>query len=458
MAITTNEPIKVQIQERIDANTMQPLHPETDAEVVKFDNTNAAISGIQNESTVQEAIEALKGVVDGISGEIINGVVTGVKGNSETTYRKGNVNITAANVGAYTTGEIDSKISTINSNITKASNAASAAQGTADTAKANAATAQSTADAAAGAAAAAQGTANEALTLAQGRARAVSFDTQAAMLTALNNAAKTDYKVGDNLFIKATNVPDYWISAVRTSKGSDTGWFEISELETQKVDLTSYAKTADVDSNIATAKNEVVTSISNSLASGALTPAKATLATEATELQTARKIALSGAVAATGVAFDGSQDITLTTALATDSVGSAQIVAGAVGSSELATDSVLTAKIKDANVTSAKLATDSVLTAKIKDANVTTAKIADANVTAAKLASGAVTTAKIADGNVTSAKLENSGVTAGTYSCIHVNAKGIATGGGQFIEIESTAGAGPSANLCVGGIFYKKLS
>lgn len=54
----------------------------------------------------------------------------------------------------------------------------------------------------------------------------------------------------------------------------------------------------------------------------------------------------------------------------------AQIVAGAVGSTELATNAVTTAKITDANVTNAKLATDAVTTIKIADANVTDAKIA----------------------------------------------------------------------------------
>ena len=33
--------------------------------------------------------------------------VTGVKGSSESTYRTGQVSITAGNVGAYTTAEVD---------------------------------------------------------------------------------------------------------------------------------------------------------------------------------------------------------------------------------------------------------------------------------------------------------------------------------------------------------------
>jgi hypothetical protein len=59
----------------------------------------------------------------------------------------------------------------------------------------------------------------------------------------------------------------------------------------------------------------------------------------------------------------------------TGTIGNAQIVSSAVGSTELASNSVTTIKILDSNVTVAKLASDSVTTAKILDANVTDAKI-----------------------------------------------------------------------------------
>lgn len=45
-----------------------------------------------NSKNVQEALEAIKDIAD-------NGGVTGVKGNAETTYRRGNVNITPTNIG-----------------------------------------------------------------------------------------------------------------------------------------------------------------------------------------------------------------------------------------------------------------------------------------------------------------------------------------------------------------------
>ena len=58
------------------------------AESVSYDNTT---SGLESEN-VQAAL-------DEIAGQITSGVVSGVKGNAETTYRKGDVNITPANIG-----------------------------------------------------------------------------------------------------------------------------------------------------------------------------------------------------------------------------------------------------------------------------------------------------------------------------------------------------------------------
>lgn len=57
------------------------------ADIVEID----AIDGL-TATNVQDALEAIKDIAD-------NGGVTGVKGNAETTYRKGQVNITPANIG-----------------------------------------------------------------------------------------------------------------------------------------------------------------------------------------------------------------------------------------------------------------------------------------------------------------------------------------------------------------------
>lgn len=53
--------------------------------------------------------------------------------------------------------------------------------------------------------------------------------------------------------------------------------------------------------------------------------------------------------------------------------------------------------------------------------------------------------------------LANSGVAAGSYSAVTVDAKGRVTDGAQVIEVGTVGQTEPSANLAVGGIFIKRL-
>lgn len=108
----------------------------------------------------------------------------------------------------------------------------------------------------------------------------------------------------------------------------------------------------------------------------------------------------------------------------------AQIVAGAVGSTELASNAVVTAKITDANVTQAKLSVSGTVasgkllstdgtnltwttapSSTIADGSVTSAKLATGAVTSGKIASNAVTTNTIVDQNVTTNTLADNAVT-----------------------------------------------
>lgn len=70
-----------------DPSLARPV-PPTPASDIGYDNTSSGMSA----TDVQEAIDEL---ASGSGG----GAVTGVKGNSESTYRTGNVNITKANIG-----------------------------------------------------------------------------------------------------------------------------------------------------------------------------------------------------------------------------------------------------------------------------------------------------------------------------------------------------------------------
>lgn len=89
MATTTQ---KYQIIQKVSAEDNILIHPETDADIVKYDNTTSQL----NATDVKGAIDELKENIDTITG---GGTVTGVKGEAEETYRTGQVNITRANIG-----------------------------------------------------------------------------------------------------------------------------------------------------------------------------------------------------------------------------------------------------------------------------------------------------------------------------------------------------------------------
>lgn len=100
---------------------------------------------------------------------------------------------------------------------TLANNAVATANGavaTANEAKTTAQTAENNANSAIDTANAANATADEAKAIAQGSQRAIGFATLQAAITALNGYNNTQLKVGDNVYIVETGVPDLWVAAV----------------------------------------------------------------------------------------------------------------------------------------------------------------------------------------------------------------------------------------------------
>ena len=85
---------------------------------------------------------------------------------------------------------------------------------TANEAKTTAQTAETNANNAVDTANAANATAGEAKAIAQGSQRAIGFATLQAAITALNGYSNTQLKVGDNVYIVETGVPDLWVAAV----------------------------------------------------------------------------------------------------------------------------------------------------------------------------------------------------------------------------------------------------
>jgi hypothetical protein len=73
---------------------------------------------------------------------------------------------------------------------------------------------------------------DEAKAIAEGKSRARVFATKSALDTwLLDDENKALLRIGDNFYIEETDKPDYWWNGTT-----------IKELETQKVDLTEYAK------------------------------------------------------------------------------------------------------------------------------------------------------------------------------------------------------------------------
>ena len=86
-----NEIKKYKITQLQEDDTLLELHPESDADIINVKKGSDAYPG--NATNVQKALEEMYGMA-------VESGVTGVKGNAESTYRKGNVNLTPANIGA----------------------------------------------------------------------------------------------------------------------------------------------------------------------------------------------------------------------------------------------------------------------------------------------------------------------------------------------------------------------
>ena len=158
----------------------------------------------------------------------MQGNVSGVKGNEEVTYRTGQVNLTAANIGALPSNT--TYVSSVNGG-------SGAVTGIAT-----------------------QQELDQVRDIAEGAGAAMSFANYASLVSDFNNAADDDYKLGQSIYINTLNVPDLWIYEVSnisilyyyttdeafTSTLSQQGYvqigyYKVAALETEKVDLTNYA-------------------------------------------------------------------------------------------------------------------------------------------------------------------------------------------------------------------------
>ena len=105
---------------------------------------------------------------------------------------------------------------------------------------------------------------NEVNSIAKGANQAISYSNYSAMITAINAMSNTALNVGQNIYIITLDVPDLWISSIESTSSTYTyttdeafitaletngyvqvGYYKLSALETQKVDLTTYVEFTD---------------------------------------------------------------------------------------------------------------------------------------------------------------------------------------------------------------------
>lgn len=262
-----------------------------------------------------------------------------------------------------------------------------------------------------------------------GKSQSRTYNSYQEFVSAVNEFLNTTLRVGDNVFIVTTDVPDMWVSAVNSTStiytystdsaivtalgstnGLTVGYYVFRKLETQKVDLTEYQK--QTDNGLNTTNKTVV---------GAINEVKSTAdsaSAKASTNETAISNIVSGATFVAGANF-------------------ATSATSATNASKLDHKISITAK---GDITGSS----------------SPSNLADNGVNfSMTIADGAVTTTKIEDGAVTTDKLSTTGVAKGTYSAVEVDTKGRVIAGGQFTEWGTSGQKTPSASLAVGGIFWE---
>ena len=391
---------KYVIQQKQTSGEPLTLHPETDADIVKV-----AANGIQA-TNVQGALEELNNNIASITG---GGVVTGVKGEAETAYRLGQVNITKANIGL---GNVD--------NTSDANKPISTATQTALDLKA------------------------DLTAIANFITKSVNDLTYYynkteidGKITTINNNISTIPKfaieVVENLPTSDISSTTIYIKKTSTTETGNlyTEYIYVNilweELGTQTLDLSGYTTTEALNAD---------------LAEYTITANLATIATS-------------------GKLADAKDDATHR--LVTDSEKATwnnKLGQGAIVTS-LTPSTALDKRVPSSLATYSALYGNTGIVAEIKNGTTVAGKAKQLE-TARKISlSGDATGETTFDGTVNkeiAVTLAASGVTAGTYSAVSVNAKGLVTAGAQLIEVGNKTGTNtPTTNLAIGGIFFKEI-
>lgn len=387
------------------AGTLVQVLPETSAEQVKLADT----AGNFTSDNVEDALAEIAGIA-GTSG------VTGVKGDAESAYRKGNVNITKANIGL---GNVDNT-SDANKSVKYATSSGKATNDESGNNITNT-----------------YATKTELRDGLAGKATTKTYENYQAFVTAIGLLPKLELKVGDNIYIKKLDVPDMWVTAVNdtstsytytndqaiinaldTTSGIIVGYFSFSKLETEKVDLTTYQ--TKTDNSLATTSKTVV---------GAINEVRAT-AESANSTASANATDISNIKNGTIVVKEADHANTATTANSAQSVDKLSRSLKFKTLNALHTAAGVLTTTFDGQ-TSTQISFDINDFASTKDDNYSTTN------------------------HTLTLSLRDDIVTVGQYSAVNVDAKGRVTAGGNSIEWGTSGQTTPSSNLMVGGLFME---
>lgn len=399
---------RVLIQEKTGTDTLVNIYPDTVAERVWYDEDTSIKEKLDNE-------------VQGLNSKIenLNTGVTGVKGDSETSYRTGQVNITKANIGlgnvenrgVDTTPTANSKNYVESGGVYTAINDVTAiAEGKTNTYVIDITVSGDYV--------------NSALNYDKTTGVQQTTLSKTLKLKTIDNSevSLSNLKVGDIVLVTSKDKYDWWVGSVETTT------IVLYTFEAEKVDLDNYATKAYADGVPTTNIYELYENSSSGYK------------VEKTVVGGIRELYIARDVYNYQIAIINAR----TVSLSGDATGSGMW--GGIYAEK--NDIAITTTIGDGKITTSKLA----------DSSVTGAKILDGTITESKFHPASVSTDVLKDGAVTAAKLDDSGVSAGTYSAVEVNTKGIVTKGANYIEYGTASNNTPSSNLVIGGLFFSFIS
>lgn len=404
---------KYQITQLQNDDSLLVLHPETDADIVKVDTSSGNYAG--QATNVQDALEEVYALAQ-------TGGVTGVKGDSESSYRTGDVNITKSNIGLGNVTN-DAQVKGLASGTTSGHIVKFGADG---------------------------------YTIADAGA---SVSTTAPSSTSTNAQVPTSKAVYDAI----SNIPKPMIFKGTLGTGNSAYMLSlpqpIASMEGWTLKVTTAGTYHYTGGSITAAVGDVVVCCYDAVYDNykwMLIPSGDDVEDTWRNIQVNGTDLLGNEISGGGLNFKNGSNISITGSgnditiasshpsitMDTDTTDSGTLSHGG-------TFTAITSVTKDTNGHVTKVNTKTYTLPTDSDTHNSHKVISGTNASGTTIQSSSASS-----GDIT---LGDSGVTAGTYSAVQVNAKGIAIAGGKILEVGAQNQTTPSNDLAVGGIFFKQV-